>query len=201
MLNYPVGVGTVAAGVAKAKADVILVSGYDGGTGASPRSSIQHAGAPWELIGGDYQTCFSMTCEAGCSETWSVKDRKGCSHCLFIRAEEFGFATAPLVTLGCLMMRVCHKNTCPVGIATQDPRLRAKFVGGADAVVNFMNFVAEEIRETMSRLGFRTINEMVGRVDKLELRKAIDHWKAKGLDYSECFIVPKLVRKLELIVK
>ena len=107
-------------------------------------------------------------------------------------AEEFGFATAPLVTLGCLMMRVCHKNTCPVGIATQDPRLREKFSGGADAVVNFMNFVAEEMRETMAKLGFRTINEMVGRVDKLELRKALDHWKAKGLDYSKILYRPEV---------
>ena len=105
-------------------------------------------------------------------------------------AEEFGFATAPLVTLGCLMMRVCHKNTCPVGIATQDPRLREKFSGGADAVVNFMNFIAEELRETMAKLGFRTINEMVGRVDKLELRQAVDHWKAKGLDYSKILYRP-----------
>jgi len=107
-------------------------------------------------------------------------------------AEEFGFATAPLVTLGCLMMRVCHKNTCPVGIATQDPRLREKFAGGADAVVNFMNFIAEEMRETMAKLGFRTINEMVGRVDKLELRKAVDHWKAKGLDYSKILFRPNV---------
>ena len=182
-----VGVGTVAAGVAKAKADVILVSGYDGGTGASPRSSIQHAGAPWELgLAETNQTLLlnDLRSRVVLETDGQLKTGRDVAIACLLGAEEFGFATAPLVTLGCLMMRVCHKNTCPVGIATQDPRLRAKFAGGADAVVNFMNFVAEEMRETMARLGFRTINEMVGRVDKLELRKAIDHWKAKGLDYS-----------------
>ena len=182
-----VGVGTVAAGVAKAKADVILVSGYDGGTGASPRSSIQHAGAPWELgLAETNQTLLlnDLRSRVILETDGQLKTGRDVVIACLLGAEEFGFATAPLITLGCLMMRVCHKNTCPVGIATQDPRLREKFAGGADAVVNFMNFVAEEIRETMAKLGFRTINEMVGRVDKLELRKAINHWKAKGLDYS-----------------
>ena len=182
-----VGVGTVAAGVAKAKADVILISGYDGGTGASPRSSIQHAGAPWELgLAETNQTLLlnDLRSRVVLETDGQLKTGRDVAIACLLGAEEFGFATAPLITLGCLMMRVCHKNTCPVGIATQDPRLRAKFAGGADAVVHFMNFVAEEMRETMASLGFRTVNEMVGRVDKLELRSAIEHWKAKGLDYS-----------------
>jgi len=182
-----VGVGTVAAGVAKAKADVILISGYDGGTGASPRSSIQHAGAPWELgLAETNQTLLlnDLRSRVILETDGQLKTGRDVAIACLLGAEEFGFATAPLITLGCLMMRVCHKNTCPVGIATQDPRLRVKFAGGADAVVNFMSFVAQEMRETMASLGFRSINEMVGRVDKLELRKAINHWKAKGLDYS-----------------
>ena len=190
-----VGVGTVAAGVAKAKADVILVSGYDGGTGASPRSSIQHAGAPWELgIAETNQTLLlnDLRSRVVLETDGQLKTGRDVAIACLLGAEEFGFATAPLVTLGCLMMRVCHKNTCPVGIATQDPRLREKFSGGADAVVNFMNYVAEEMRETMSKLGFRTVNEMVGRVDKLELNTALDHWKAKGLDYSKILYKPEV---------
>ena len=190
-----VGVGTIAAGVAKAKADVILISGYDGGTGASPRSSIQHAGAPWELgLAETNQTLLlnDLRSRVVLETDGQLKTGRDIAVACLLGAEEFGFATAPLVTLGCLMMRVCHKNTCPVGIATQDPRLREKFSGGADAVVNFMNFVAEEMRETMAKLGFRTINEMVGRVDKLELRKALDHWKAKGLDYSKILYRPEV---------
>ena len=190
-----VGVGTVAAGVAKAKADVILVSGYDGGTGASPRSSIQHAGAPWELgVAETNQTLLlnDLRSRVVLETDGQLKTGRDVAIACLLGAEEFGFATAPLVTLGCLMMRVCHKNTCPVGIATQDPRLREKFSGGADAVVNFMNYVAEEMRETMSKLGFRTVNEMVGRVDKLELNTALDHWKAKGLDYSKILYKPEV---------
>jgi len=190
-----VGVGTVAAGVAKAKADVILISGYDGGTGASPRSSIQHAGAPWELgLAETNQTLLlnDLRSRVILETDGQLKTGRDVAIACLLGAEEFGFATAPLITLGCLMMRVCHKNTCPVGIATQDPRLRAKFAGGADAVVNFMNFVAQEMRETMASLGFRSINEMVGRVDKLELRKAINHWKAKGLDYSNILHRPEV---------
>jgi glutamate synthase (ferredoxin) len=188
-----VGVGTIAAGVAKAKADVILVSGDDGGTGASPRSSIQHAGAPWELgVAETNQTLLlnDLRSRVVLETDGQLKTGRDVAIACLLGAEEFGFATAPLVTLGCLMMRVCHKNTCPVGIATQDPRLREKFAGGADAVVNFMNFIAEEMRETMAKLGFRSINEMVGRVDKLELRNAVDHWKAKGLDYSKILYRP-----------
>ena len=190
-----VGVGTVAAGVAKAKADVILVSGYDGGTGASPRSSIQHAGAPWELgVAETNQTLLlnDLRSRVVLETDGQLKTGRDVAIACLLGAEEFGFATAPLVTLGCLMMRVCHKNTCPVGIATQDPRLREKFSGGADAVVNFMNYVAEEMREIMSKLGFRTVNEMVGRVDKLELNTALDHWKAKGLDYSKILYKPEV---------
>lgn len=188
-----VGVGTIAAGVAKAKADVILVSGYDGGTGASPRSSIQHAGAPWELgVAETNQTLLlnDLRSRIVLETDGQLKTGRDVAIACLLGAEEFGFATAPLVTLGCLMMRVCHKNTCPVGIATQDPRLREKFAGGADAVVNFMNFIAEEMRETMAKLGFRSINEMVGRVDRLELRNGLDHWKAKGLDYSKILYRP-----------
>lgn len=188
-----VGVGTIAAGVAKAKADVILVSGYDGGTGASPRSSIQHAGAPWELgLAETNQTLLlnDLRSRVVVETDGQLKTGRDVAIACLLGAEEFGFATAPLVTLGCLMMRVCHKNTCPVGVATQNPELRKKFAGGADAVVHFMNYIAEEIRELMAQLGFRTINEMVGQVDRLEMRAAIDHWKAKGLDYSKLLYKP-----------
>ena len=190
-----VGVGTIAAGVAKAKADVILISGYDGGTGASPRSSIQHAGAPWELgLAETNQTLLlnDLRSRVVIETDGQLKTGRDVAIACLLGAEEFGFATAPLVTLGCLMMRVCHKNTCPVGIATQNPELRKKFQGGADAVVNFMKYIAEEMRELMAALGFCTIPEMVGRVDKLEMRQAIEHWKAKGLDYSKILHRPSV---------
>jgi len=192
-----VGVGTIAAGVAKAKADVILISGYDGGTGASPLSSIKHAGAPWELgLAETNQTLLlnDLRSRVVVETDGQLKTGRDVAIACLLGAEEFGFATAPLVTLGCLMMRVCHKNTCPVGVATQDPVLRQKFMGGADAVVNFMRFVAEELRTYMAKLGFRTIPEMVGRVDKLEMRHAIEHWKAKGLDYSKILYRPNVPR-------
>jgi glutamate synthase (NADPH/NADH) large chain len=190
-----VGVGTIAAGVAKAKADVILISGYDGGTGASPRSSIQHAGAPWELgLAETNQTLLlnDLRSRVVLETDGQLKTGRDVAIACLLGAEEFGFATAPLVTLGCLMMRVCHKNTCPVGVATQNLELRKKFKGGAHAVVNFMNFVAAELREFMAELGFRSINEMVGKVDRLEMRSAIDHWKAKGLDYSKILYRPNV---------
>ena len=190
-----VGVGTIAAGVAKAKADGILVSGYDGGTGASPRSSIQHAGAPWELgLAETNQTLLlnDLRSRVRVETDGQLKTGRDVAIACLLGAEEFGFATAPLVTLGCLMMRVCHKNTCPVGVATQNLELRKKFKGGADAVVHFMNFVAEELREYMAQLGYRTINEMVGKVNKLEMRPAIDHWKARGLDYSKILYKPEV---------
>ena len=190
-----IGVGTIASGVAKAKSDVILVSGYDGGTGASPRSSIMHAGVPWELgLAETNQTLLlnDLRSRITLEVDGQMKTGRDVAIAALLGAEEYGFSTAPLVSLGCLMMRVCHKNTCPVGIATQDPRLREKFHGGADAVVNFMNFVAEEMREIMAALGFRTVNEMVGCSDKLEMRKAIEHWKAKGMDYSKILHRPKV---------
>ncbi len=188
-----VGVGTIAAGVAKAKADVILVSGYDGGTGASPRSSIQHAGAPWELgLAETNQTLLlnDLRSRVVVETDGQLKTGRDVAIACLLGAEEYGFATAPLVTLGCLMMRVCHKNTCPVGVATQNPELRKKFHGGPEAVVHFMNYVAEEMREIMAQLGYRTVNEMVGQVDRLEMRHAIEHWKARGLDYSKILYKP-----------
>jgi len=190
-----IGVGTIATGVAKAKADVILISGYDGGTGASPRSSIQHAGAPWELgVAETNQTLLinNLRSRVVVEADGQLKTGRDVAIACLLGAEEFGFATAPLVTLGCIMMRVCHKNTCPVGVATQDPRLREKFKGSPDAVVNFMSYIAEEVREIMAQLGFRTINEMVGKVEKLEMRDAINHWKAKGLDYSKILYKPEI---------
>ena len=190
-----VGVGTIAAGVAKAKADVILISGHDGGTGASPRSSIQHAGSPWELgLAETNQTLLlnNLRSRVILETDGQLKTGRDVVIGALLGAEEFGFATAPLVTLGCIMMRVCHKNTCPVGIATQNEVLRAKFNGAVENVVNYMNFVAEEIRELMAKLGFRNINEMVGRCDILEMINAVDHWKAQGLDYSKILYRPKV---------
>jgi len=181
------GVGTVAAGVAKAHADVVLVSGYDGGTGASPLSSIRHAGIPWELgLAETHQTLVlnGLRSRITVETDGQLKTGRDVAIAALLGAEEFGFATAPLVTLGCLMMRVCHQNTCPVGVATQDPRLRAKFTGKPEHVVNFMTFIAMELREIMAQLGMRTVNEMVGRSDLLEPRQAIEHWKAQGIDLS-----------------
>ena len=190
-----IGVGTIAAGVTKGKADVILISGHDGGTGASPRSSIQHAGCPWELgLAETNQTLLlnDLRSRVVLETDGQLKTGRDVAIACLLGAEEFGFATAPLVSLGCLMMRVCHKNTCPVGIATQDPRLRTKFNGAVENVVNFMRFVAEELREIMAKLGFRTINEMVGRSNNLEMRRAIEHGKARGLDYSKILHRPKV---------
>ncbi|ADE54887.1 glutamate synthase large subunit [Coraliomargarita akajimensis] len=190
-----VGVGTIAAGVAKAKADVILVSGYDGGTGASPRSSIQHAGAPWELgLAETNQTLLlnDLRSRVVVETDGQLKTGRDVAIACLLGAEEFGFATTALVTLGCLMMRVCHKNTCPVGVATQNPELRKKFNGDAESVVNFMKYIATEVREYMAKLGYRSINEMVGQVQNLEMRKAVDHWKAKGLDYSKILYKPEV---------
>ena len=182
-----VGVGTVAAGVAKAHADVVLISGFDGGTGASPLSSIKHSGIPWELgLAETHQTLVlnNLRSRIYVEADGQLKTGRDVAIAALLGAEEFGFATAPLVSLGCLMMRVCHLNTCPVGVATQDPQLRKFFSGSPDHVVNFMRFVAAELREIMARLGFRTINEMIGRTDMLVPQKAIEHWKAKGLDFT-----------------
>ncbi|MDR3708900.1 MAG: glutamate synthase large subunit [Capsulimonadaceae bacterium] len=190
-----VGVGTIAAGVSKAHADVVLISGYDGGTGASPQTSIKHAGLPWELgLAETHQTLLinNLRSRITVETDGQLKTGRDVVIAALLGAEEFGFATAPLVTLGCIMMRVCHLNTCPVGIATQDPRLRKNFSGDPSYAVNFMKFVAQEVRELMAELGFRTLNEMVGRVDRLEVKAAVDHWKAKGLDFSNILYRPEV---------
>jgi glutamate synthase (ferredoxin) len=189
-----VGVGTIAAGVAKAHADVVLISGYDGGTGASPQTSIKHAGIPWELgLAETHQTLVlnNLRSRITVETDGQLKTGRDVIIGALLGAEEFGFATAPLVTLGCIMMRVCHLNTCPVGVATQDPRLRKNFTGDPEHAVNFMKFVAQEARELMARLGFRSLQEMVGRTDVLEPRKAVDHWKARGLDFSSILYQPE----------
>ena len=182
-----VGVGTIAAGVAKAKADVVLISGYDGGTGASPLTSLKHAGLPWELglseaqqtlVMNDLRSRIVVECDG------QLKTGRDVAIACLLGAEEFGFATAPLVASGCIMMRACHLNTCPVGIATQNPELRKKFKGKPEHVVNFMYFVAQELREIMASLGFRTVDEMVGKVEKLDRNKAIQHYKSKGIDLT-----------------
>src|SRR5215831_5590511 len=188
-----IGVGTIAAGVAKAHSDVVLISGHDGGTGASPLSSIKHAGAPWELgLAETHQTLVlnNLRSRIYVETDGQLKTGRDAVIAALLGAEEFGFATAPLVATGCIMMRVCHLNTCPAGVATQDPKLRAKFQGKPEHVVNFMRFIAQDMRELMARLGFRTIEEMVGRVDRLEPKKAIDHWKAKGFDFSNILYQP-----------
>jgi len=181
------GVGTVAAGVAKAHADVVLISGHDGGTGASPLTSIKHGGVPWELGLAETQQVLMLNRlrdRIVVQVDGQLKTGRDVVIAALMGAEEFGFATAPLVVSGCIMMRVCHLNTCPVGVATQDPELRKQFTGKPEFVVNFFRFIAQEVREYMAQLGFRTVDEMVGRVDRLNFRTAVDHWKAKGLDFS-----------------
>jgi glutamate synthase (ferredoxin) len=182
-----VGVGTVAAGVSKAHADVVLISGHDGGTGASPLTSIKHGGVPWELGLAETQQVLVMNNlrdRIVVQVDGQMKTGRDVVIAALLGAEEYGFATAPLVVMGCVMMRVCHLNTCPVGIATQDPALRARFAGRPEFVENFFRFVATEVRELMASLGFRTVDEMIGRVDCLDVRPAVEHWKAKGLDFS-----------------
>jgi glutamate synthase domain-containing protein 2/glutamate synthase domain-containing protein 1/glutamate synthase domain-containing protein 3 len=188
-----VGVGTVAAGVSKAKADVVLISGDSGGTGASPLTSIKHAGIPWELGLAETQQILVANDLRGrirVETDGQLKTGRDVAIAALLGAEEFGFASAALVASGCIMMRVCHLNTCPVGIATQDPRLRAKFEGKPEHVVSFMRFIAEELREVMAELGFRTIDEMVGRVDMLDVRDVSEHWKARGVDLSSILHKP-----------
>jgi len=190
-----VGVGTIAAGVAKAHADVVLISGYDGGTGASPQTSLQHAGLPWELgLAETHQTLVlnNLRSRIAVETDGQLKTGRDVVMAALLGAEEFGFATAPLVATGCIMMRVCHLNTCPAGVATQDPKLRARYSGKPEHVVNFMRFIAEEVRELMAQLGFRTVEEMVGQVGALEPRQAITHWKAKGLDFSNILYAPEV---------
>jgi glutamate synthase (ferredoxin) len=182
-----VGVGTVAAGVAKAHSDVVLISGHDGGTGASPLTSLKHGGVPWELGLAETQQVLvlnKLRDRIIVQTDGQLKTGRDVAIAALLGAEEYGFSTAPLVVMGCIMMRVCHLNTCPVGVATQDPRLRAKFAGKPEFVETFFRFIAEEVREIMARLGFRTMDEMIGRADRLDVRSAVDHWKAKGLDLS-----------------
>jgi glutamate synthase domain-containing protein 2/glutamate synthase domain-containing protein 1/glutamate synthase domain-containing protein 3 len=189
-----IGVGTIAAGVAKAHADVILISGHDGGTGASPLSSIKHAGTPWELgLAETQQTLVlnNLRSRVYLETDGQLKTGRDVVVAALLGAEEFGFATAPLVVLGCIMMRVCHLDTCPVGVATQNPKLRAKFTGDPQHAVNFMRLIAQEMRELMAKLGFRTVNEMVGRVDRLDVKRAVEHYKAGGLDFSKILYQPK----------
>jgi glutamate synthase (NADPH) large chain len=190
-----VGVGTIAAGVSKAKADVVLISGYDGGTGASPLTSIKHAGIPWELGLAETQQILVMNNLRGrinVETDGQLKTGRDVAIAALLGAEEFGFASAALVASGCIMMRVCHLNTCPVGIATQDPELRKKFEGKPEHVVNFMMFIAEELREYMTQLGFRTLAEMVGHVECLDSNDAIKHWKARDIDLTAILTKPNV---------
>lgn len=195
-----VGVGTIAAGVAKAHADVILISGYDGGTGASPVSSVKHAGIPWELGLSETQQVLLMNnlrSRVRIQTDGQLKTGRDIVIATLLGAEEFGFATSALVVLGCTMLRNCHLNTCEMGIATQDPELRKNFRGKPEHLINFFTYLAMEVREIMAELGFRTINEMVGRVDKLEVNKEINHWKAKALDLSAILYRPDMPTRIK----
>ncbi len=195
-LGSEIGVGTIAAGVTKAKTDHLVIAGHDGGTGASPLTSIKHAGLPWELgIAETHQTLVknNLRSRVVLQTDGQIKTGRDVAMAFLLGAEEVGFATAPLVTLGCVMMRKCHLNTCPVGIATQDPELREKFNGSPDHVVNYLFMVAEELRGIMAELGIISINGLVGRVDLLETKKVIDHWKAKGLDFSSILTPAEIV--------
>ncbi|WP_062213633.1 glutamate synthase large subunit [Demequina oxidasica] len=188
-----VGVGTIAAGVAKCKSDVVLISGQDGGTGASPLNSLKHAGAPWEIGLADTQQTLVMNDlrdRIVVQVDGQMKTGRDVMIAALLGAEEFGFATAPLIVTGCIMMRACHLDTCPVGVATQNPELRDRYTGQADHVVNFMEFIAEQVRENLALLGFRTIAEAVGHVEVLETSAAIDHWKAQGLDLTRILAAP-----------
>ena len=188
-----VGVGTVAAGVAKAKADHVVIAGFDGGTGASPQSSIKHAGTPWELGLAETQQTLVLNrlrSRIRVQVDGQMKTGRDVVIGALLGADEFGFATAPLVVEGCIMMRKCHLNTCPVGVATQDPVLRRRFTGQPEHVVNYFFFVAEEVREIMAQLGVRKFDDLIGRADLLDMRHGIDHWKAKGLDFAKIFYQP-----------
>ncbi|MGE5647908.1 MAG: glutamate synthase large subunit [Acidobacteriota bacterium] len=188
-----VGVGVVAAGVAKAHADLVLISGHDGGTGASPLTAIRHSGGPWELGLSETQQVLVMNdlrSRIRVQVDGKLQTGRDVMIGALLGAEEFGFSTAPLVALGCIMMRKCHLNVCPVGIATQNPELRKKFAGQPEHVIRFLFYVAEEVRELLSQLGFHTLEEAVGRVDRLEVKEAVDHWKARGLDYSSILYSP-----------
>ncbi|HEY4203542.1 MAG TPA: glutamate synthase-related protein, partial [Xanthobacteraceae bacterium] len=189
-----VGVGTIAAGVAKCKSDHVVIAGHDGGTGASPWSSIKHAGTPWELGLAEAQQTLVLNRLRGrvrVQADGQMKTGRDVVIGALLGADEFGFATAPLVAEGCIMMRKCHLNTCPVGVATQDPVLRKRFTGQPEHVINFFFFVAEEVREIMAALGYRSFNEMVGQTQMLDQTKLVAHWKAKGLDFSKLFVKQK----------
>ncbi len=182
-----VGVGTVAAGVSKANADRVLIAGHDGGTGASPLSSIQAAGVPWEIgLAETQQTLLlnDLRSRIVVQTDGQLKTGRDVVIAAMLGADEMGFSTAPLIATGCIMMRACHLNTCPVGIATQDPELRRRFKGTPEHVVNFFFFIAEEVREILASLGLRTLDEAIGRVDLLGVSRAIDHWKARGVDLT-----------------
>ncbi|MBM3567030.1 MAG: glutamate synthase subunit alpha, partial [Alphaproteobacteria bacterium] len=192
-----VGVGTVAAGVSKAHADHVTISGFEGGTGASPITSVQHAGSPWEIgLAETHQTLVlnKLRGRIAVQVDGGLRTGRDVVVGALLGADEFGFATAALISAGCVMMRKCHLNTCPVGVATQDPELRKRFAGQPAHVVNFMLFVAREVRELMAEMGFRTVSEMIGRSDRLEARKAVRHLKARGLDFSRLFATPKAGR-------
>src|SRR6202012_5974616 len=188
-----IGVGTVAAGGAKARADHVTSAGFEGGTGASPLTSIKHAGSPWEIgLAETHQTLVNNRLRSRISVQVDGGIRTGRDVCVgaMLGADEFGFSTAPLIAAGCIMMRKCHLNTCPVGVATQDPGLRARFPGQPEHVINFFFFVAEEVREIMAAMGYRSFNEMIGQMQMLDQRKVIEQWKAKGLDFSKLFTKP-----------
>ena len=190
-----VGVGTVAAGVSKAHADLVLISGHDGGTGAAPLTSLKHAGSPWELGLSETQQVLVMNdlrSRIRVQVDGKLQTGRDVVIAALLGAEEFGFSTAPLIAMGCIMMRKCHLNTCPVGIATQNPVLRKKFEGTPENVINFFFFIAEEVREWMAKLGFRRVDDMIGRVDVIEMQPAISHWKAKGLDFSNILHNPQV---------
>ena len=196
-----VGVGTVAAGVAKAKADHITISGFEGGTGASPLTSIKHAGSPWELglaetqqtlVLNDLRSRISLQVDGG------LRTGRDVVIGALLGADEFGFSTAPLIAMGCIMMRKCHLNTCPVGIATQNPELRKKFLGKPKHVINYFFYVAEEVRLIMSKMGIRKFNDLIGKTDKLSFNKSLASWKTKGLNFKNVFYPPK-VKNLEQI--
>jgi len=196
-----VGVGTVAAGVSKAHADHVLISGYDGGTGASPLSSIKHAGSPWEIgLAETHQTLVlnKLRGRICVQADGGMRTGRDVVVAALLGADEIGFATAPLIVEGCIMMRKCHLNTCPVGVATQDQELRKRFTGKPEHIVNYFFFVAEEVRRLMARLGFRTYQEMIGQMDRLDMRKAIHHWKAKGLDYSRLLRKPSVAPEVAI---
>src|SRR5256885_2501565 len=185
-----VGVGTVAAGVSKAMSDHVTISGFEGGTGASPLTSLKHAGSPWEIgLAETHQTLVANRLRSRIAVQVDGGIRTGRDVVIgaLLGADEFGFSTAPLIAAGCIMMRKCHLNTCPVGIATQDPVLRKKFTGQPEHVINFFFFIAEQVREIMADMGFRTVAEMIGRVDRIDMAPALDHWKAQGIDLSKLF--------------